>query len=143
MSSARYGDFLRGKEGDVQQGLRVWKEDLVGHATLVHVVGDVDLAGAGLLERQLCEACADLEPCRTVVVDLRGVGFFGSIGLSLLLSAHRRCQEQNVRLIVVVASQGVRRPLDVTGLSGTLHVVSTLAEAFSVAPEASPHLEAT
>lgn len=113
--------------------LRVTRR-LIDGAIVVSADGDVDLTSAADLEEQVAAACADARPPGPVVVDLSGVSFLGSIGLSLLVNAHQKCQDNSLELRIVATSRAVLRPLEVTRLDEQLRITSSLDEA--VAPPA-------
>ncbi|ROS42382.1 STAS domain-containing protein [Amycolatopsis thermoflava] len=113
--------------------LRVTRR-LIDGAIVVSAAGDVDLTSAPDLESEVQSACAEAQPPGLVVVDLSGVTFLGSIGLSLLVNAQQRCEENSVELRVVATSRAVLRPLEVTRLDEQLRITSSLEEA--VAPPA-------
>ncbi|MFC4945022.1 STAS domain-containing protein [Pseudonocardia sp. GCM10023141] len=82
--------------------------------TCVVAVGEVDLATAG--ELLACWDGALAHPsCRTVVVDLRAVGFLGTQGLDVLGLASARARAADVWLAVVADHRAVLRPLQITG----------------------------
>jgi anti-sigma B factor antagonist len=64
----------------------------------VAVLGELDIYTAPSLERALLEV-EDARPL--LVVDLAGLGFIDSTGLSVLLAASERARRQGRRLIVV------------------------------------------
>jgi anti-sigma B factor antagonist len=81
----------------------------------VCVTGEVDSTTAPGLRNCLLEVIA--RPGTTAVeVDLRGVTFLDSAGLSVLAGAHRRAAGRDVRLRVLASSRAVIRPLQITGL---------------------------
>jgi anti-sigma B factor antagonist len=63
-----------------------------GSGRLLTLVGELDLASAPLLDRELAEAESANE--RRLVVDLSGVEFIDSIGLGLLVSANERSRQR-------------------------------------------------
>ncbi len=87
----------------------------------VHLSGDLDLESAGSL-RALAES---LDPsCRQVVLDLSGVTFIDSTGISALVGLHRSF-EPELRTLVVQGAQGqVRNTLDMSGVGDLLHLVA-------------------
>jgi anti-sigma B factor antagonist len=60
-------------------------------------------------------------------VDLTGLAFFGSSGISVLLQAHKRCQAQRTSLRVVATTQAVLRALSICGLDSVLDIQESLA----------------
>ncbi|MGN2636702.1 STAS domain-containing protein [Nocardia takedensis] len=87
----------------------------VGSTAVLTVNGEVDVASAPQLQSAIEEALKAQPP--VLVVDLSGVGFFGSAGLSVLLVASEAAPAGGLR---VVASDQVRRPIEVTGLDKLL-----------------------
>jgi anti-sigma B factor antagonist len=85
-----------------------------GAVVRVAAVGEVDSSSAPLLRTQL-EAALEGE-LRELVVDLDGVTFLDSAGLSVLAGAHRRAAARKVRLRVLASGRAVIRPLQITGL---------------------------
>jgi anti-sigma B factor antagonist len=92
----------------------------VGAAVHVTVTGEVDSASAPSLRTEL-DAVLDGSPVE-VVLDLRGVGFLDSAGLSVLAAAHRRAGVDGVRLRVLASGRAVKRPMQITGLWDLLGV---------------------
>jgi anti-anti-sigma factor len=92
------------------------------HAVIVRAVGEIDLATAPLLSAQLRLAEAVVVSPAPVVLDLTGVTFIGSAGLSVLLDHRERCAELGARL-QVVGTRVVTRVVAVAGLAQTIPVV--------------------
>jgi anti-sigma B factor antagonist len=80
----------------------------------IEAAGEIDSSSAPALRAEL-DAALDLAP-REVVLDLGGVTFLDSAGLSALAAAHRRATVEGVRLRVLVSGRAVMRPLQITGL---------------------------
>ena len=86
-------------------------------------VGELDVATAGALERQLHELCdAGFEH---VVLDLRDLTFIDSSGIRVLVSEHRLATTCGHELSIVGASAVVRRALEVCGLLEQLRMQQT------------------
>lgn len=85
--------------------------------------GDVETAGIGLLTAGTT----------TVVVDLTGVRYFGSRGLTALLRIERAARAAGVRTGVVTGegNRPVVRSLSISGLDRELTVFPTLAAALA------------
>ncbi|MFC0437691.1 STAS domain-containing protein [Kutzneria buriramensis] len=66
-----------------------------------------------------------------VVLDLTGVTFLASMGLSLLAEHHDQCAEFGSRLVVVATERVVLRPIQITGLDGLVTIVPTVQAALS------------
>ena len=81
---------------------------------LVTATGEVDSTSSSLLRQRLDDLLDG--DVREFTVDLVGVTFLDSAGLSVLASAHRRAVRQGVRMRVLASSRAVIRPLEITGL---------------------------
>jgi stage II sporulation protein AA (anti-sigma F factor antagonist) len=86
--------------------------------TLV-VEGEIDLAAAPTLERELKEA--EGSSPRQILLDLAGVGFIDSSGLSLLIRAHERATEAGRTFALTRVPAQARRLFHLTGFEP--HVV--------------------
>ncbi len=91
---------------------------------LVIPVGELDLSTVDELQTELEDALA--ADWRAVVVDLRGLSFVDSTGLSLLLRSHERFQEQGVDFAIIEDPGPVRRLLELGGVS---HIFKRLGAA--------------
>lgn len=80
----------------------------------VTVAGEVDCSSAPEV-RVLLDQLVDGAPTE-IVVDLTGVTFLDSAGLSVLAAAHRQALAAGGRLRVVATTRAVIRPLQITGL---------------------------
>lgn len=109
--------------------LRVWHEpgSTADGGIVVHAAGEIDLTTAPKLR----EALDDVAATGRVVVDLTGVTFLGSVGLSVLVEHHQRRQEAGGSLYVAAGNRVVARAIAMTGLSDTLTMFDTLDEAVS------------
>lgn len=99
-----------------------------GREALIAVSGELDLASAPELEQVLERLTA--EPTELLVIDLRGVDFMDSTGLSIIVKAHQRFAEAGRRVGLVKGSSQVQRLLDLTGVADRLPVVDTPEELF-------------
>ena len=93
---------------------------------VISVSGELDLASSPALEEEL-ERVAQSD-AQVVVVDLRHLEFMDSTGLSVLVRAHQRAEEQGRRLAMVKGPQQVQRLLSLTGVADRLTVVDTPEE---------------
>jgi anti-sigma B factor antagonist len=87
---------------------------------VVHVAGELDAAANPLLQQTLLDALR--RAGRLLTIDLSGVGFFGSAGVTALVwvSQHPEAAGKHVR--VVATSRVVTGPLELTGLLERLDV---------------------
>ncbi|CAL9635238.1 hypothetical protein SUDANB60_06176 [Streptomyces sp. enrichment culture] len=95
---------------------------------LITVQGTLDLHTARQLADTLQSLLAD---GHSVLLDLSGVTFLDSSGLTCLIAAYRTARTTGARLALVAPSQPVRHMLALTGVDQVLHSYP--------APDAVPH----
>ena len=110
----------------VDHALRVDVERRDGDQVVLHVSGDVDMASAPQLERQIN---ISMSGAKVVVVNLLGVTFFGSPGLSVLVAVRGKAETTGCALRVVAAQSAVIRPVKITGLQDSIDLFPTLDDA--------------
>ena len=88
---------------------------------IVALEGEIDLSTVPEAERLITEAEASRPG--GLVIDLREVTFMDSSGLRVLLTAHRRAEEDGRGFALVKGGDIVNRLLDVTGLSERLELL--------------------
>jgi anti-sigma B factor antagonist len=113
-------------------GLRVTQRG--AEAWVVTVTGDIDTVTASKLASVLTE---QLSAARVVVVDLDGVEFISSAGLSVLFEAHEQAVREHRMLRLVCHSRVVNRALDVTALRAQFFFADTVSDALQNSPEVS------
>jgi anti-anti-sigma factor len=91
--------------------------DVVDDGTIV-VKGDIDMAGAPLLEASILQ----VEDHRPVVLDLEGVFFIDSSGLRSLLDAARRALGRGTDVVLRSVGPEVSRLLEITGTSDQFRI---------------------
>jgi anti-sigma B factor antagonist len=84
--------------------------------------GDLDVSTAPAVEERLIELEDGQSPPR-VILDLRGLRFIDSTGLSLLINADLRGRRAGRRVTIVSGTGAPRRILETTGLQGRLDIV--------------------
>ena len=110
-------------------------EELVGNVPVLHLFGEVDLAAAPTLRDRLTAllehpaATGRLGPL--VVVDLAGVSFIDSTGLSVVVAAHARFDDIHGELRVAAAPERVWRVLELTGLDRLLRTYADVPSALA------------
>ena len=92
----------------------------VDSADLIDVRGELDIASALGLAGPLTDIATDGD--RHVVLDLTGLSFMDSTGMSVLLNARRRLTRQGRQLLVVCPEGPVMRLFELTSLVDTLRV---------------------
>jgi anti-sigma B factor antagonist len=100
-------------------------------AAIVRAVGDVDLGTAPLLSEYLRRGEEQLTPPRPLVLDLSGVDFLASAGLSELIKHAKRCTDLGSRLLVVATQRVVLRTMDLTGLTEMITAVPSVEDALA------------
>ncbi|MFE6613502.1 STAS domain-containing protein [Amycolatopsis sp. NPDC057786] len=86
-------------------------------AITVEVAGDIDISTSPRLRSELFELLADGPGA--AVIDMTGVGFCDSSGLSVLVQLNRHCVEAGIDLSFA-PSKVLRRAIELTGLLPTL-----------------------
>jgi anti-sigma B factor antagonist len=103
-----------------------------GGAVIVAVTGEIDLATAASLRDALtAELAAGPD---VLIVDLDGVEFFTSVGLTTLALTQRAAQERGVALRVIATSRATLRPLRITGMADDLALYGSRADALAERP---------
>ncbi|PRX50938.1 anti-anti-sigma factor [Prauserella shujinwangii] len=103
--------------------------DQVGSVVVARLAGEIDVRNAVSVEARLVRVVD--EAAGAVVLDLRGVTFLASSGLSMLVRVHERCRERDLPWHLVAATREVLRPLEVTGLRAELPVVDSVEAALA------------
>ena len=99
-------------------GAAHFSQQIVGHRTVISVMGEIDVFAAPLLRRAVDDALGQggLE----LWIDLSETEFMDSSGLHALVDAHARVVELERRLTVICPPGPVRRVIDVSGLADQL-----------------------
>ncbi|WP_430781961.1 STAS domain-containing protein [Actinoplanes sp. G11-F43] len=101
-------------------------------AVVVSVRGTLDMDNAVFLAERL-GATLD-RPAPRVVVDLSGVHFCDSIGLSTFVVGHRRARDAGGWLRLACPGEFLERLLDTVGLTRRIGVYPTVADALAGRP---------
>ena len=100
-----------------------WSDRLL----VLSVEGDVDMLTAPQLSGAICEA---LEKSPTaLVVDLTGVTFLASVGMSVLVAAHQAATALSMRFAVVAEGPTTSRPIRILGIDAILALHPVLDDA--------------
>jgi len=97
--------------GDPTFDLDVTEDD---EFTLVRVAGEVDLATSPQLREALERAISDGVPL--VRLDMTGVTFLDSSGISVLVDAQQRLHDIPARLVLHGVGDRIKRVLEISGL---------------------------
>lgn len=103
--------------------LRV-RSAVAGESLVIEADGEVDVVTAHTLENQLSVALRQAPQPRNIVLDLSGVRFFGTVGLSLVKWLEERCRQREVPLWLIAGTRAVTRPLELTGLANRFNVIT-------------------
>jgi anti-sigma B factor antagonist len=90
-------------------------------ATVVNVEGELDIDSADALRDALEEAEASVSS--VLRLDASGVSFLDSTALGVILASAQRMRERGARFELVCTSPSIRRILDMTLISRTVHVL--------------------
>jgi anti-sigma B factor antagonist len=102
------------------------QEDLV----VVGVAGEIDHLTEVQLRGAVDHVLGQLRG-RVLVLNLAGVVFLGSPGLSILVGAARKATAAGGALRVAAGGRRVRRPVEIAGLDGVLSLYDSLEEALA------------
>lgn len=120
-----------GSAQDQAAGLTASVESLSDTATEVRIVGSLDLRTAPTMATAITTAMTSAtagsteEPGRAsnvVLIDMQGVDFLGSAGLSVLVDAEKRAERDGLLLALLATGHPVLHALQVTGLDKVLRV---------------------
>jgi anti-sigma B factor antagonist len=96
----------------------------IGAIAVVHLYGELDLATVELAGREIADAA---EGAQALLLDLDGLSFLGSKGLSLLLEWSTRA----AALRLVATRRQVLRPLQITELHELFDIDASVDEALA------------
>jgi anti-sigma B factor antagonist len=104
-------------------------QPLDGHAHLISVRGELDMASCALLRRRVDAALAD--GAARLVVDLSRVTHMDSSGLAELISAQQRTRAGAGGLVLIVTSPMIRRTLEIRGVNQLFTIAASREDALS------------
>jgi anti-sigma B factor antagonist len=93
---------------------------------VIDLAGELDIASAPELKKAIDRATAS--GARIVIVDLHGLEFMDSTGISLLVRAHKSALKSEHRFAVIKGAPQVDRLLTLTGLDQQLTLLDRLEE---------------
>lgn len=105
------------------------ERDFAEQPVVLRVFGELDITTAPMLDEQLPAVEAAAEPPAPVVVDLTGVSFLASAGLSVLVHFGQHFAELGSQLRVIATDRAVTRPISMTGLGEVVVVFASEDEA--------------
>jgi anti-anti-sigma factor len=104
-------------------------------AQVIELTGELGLESVYDLD----EALATVDLADRVCLDLAGVDFMDSTGLSGIVRAHQSAEESGGMLLIVAPGGIARRSLEISGLLSLLHVFDDRAAALSSPGRTPPH----
>lgn len=100
------------------------------------MTGEIDFAGAPAMQAQIAAACDQHDEHR-LVLDMSAVRFMDSSGLRVVLHVQRELAgAPGGGMVILGATEPVRRLLKLTGLERHLQVLDTLEQAEATLAEA-------
>lgn len=99
-----------------------------GDAASVALSGELDISTVRSVRREL-DKLLRRSSIRRLCIDLRGLEFMDSTGISLLLHLAAGSQNDGYELAVVKGPPAVHRALELTGIDGKLALVESPEEA--------------
>ena len=102
-------------------------ESLDARTHVIHVTGEIHVTTAQEFAQRLDEAIS--EDTTAIVLDLTGVEFIDSTGLSVLLNGLRSITLRGGRLALAISNPPVLRLFEITRLVSTFDIEPTLGDA--------------
>ncbi|WP_369135359.1 STAS domain-containing protein [Modestobacter sp. I12A-02662] len=87
-----------------------------GHSAEIRVVGELTEEARRPLVRVMTDLMLASHQLRRVELDLSGVDYMNSAGVSTLVQLERMAEPRGIEMPLIVATTGVTRPLQVSGL---------------------------
>lgn len=103
--------------------LQIAEARVEGDALVLEPRGEIDAATAKDLKAALDRAATT--GARKVILDLDGVTFVDSRGLTVMVAAHEKLEASGSRLITVCADPFVRKLFDITGMNRVLRIIES------------------
>lgn len=99
--------------------------DLVGDTARLTLTGELTDVARRPLVRILTQLLLERPTLNRVELDLRGVSFMNSAGMSILIQGQRMAAPRGIQVVLVDPPATVARPLQLSGLWHRFPVVST------------------
>jgi anti-sigma B factor antagonist len=110
-------DHMAGRADALPPAFRCWWASAGPDAAHLYLAGELDIATAPQLERELGEPRSQ---ARLVVLDLRGLTFIDSSGVHAIVDAGTRIGQLGHRLLVLRGGPDIDRVFALTGSSADL-----------------------
>ena len=105
-----------------------FRTTITGEVAVIALTGELDVAGASLLENELKRVAAEHD-VRGLVLDLRELEFMDSTGLRLIVLSDERVRAEGRTLTIVRGRPDVHRVFEITRMIDRLSFVDEPAEA--------------
>jgi anti-anti-sigma factor len=105
-----------------------------GNAVVLSAEGIVDTAAAPALTNQI-RAILRQRPA-VLVIDFTGVDFLATAGMSVLMEAHRKCEELDISFRVVAQGPVTVKSMQLLGIDDLLAIYPTVPTALHGVPPA-------
>jgi anti-sigma B factor antagonist len=105
--------------------------EVVDGIAVVRAPEEIDITNAEGLRAALLEAA--VRGRGTLVIDMSGTRFCDSAGIHTLVSAYRRAEAEDGRVLLVSTAAGVKRIFAITGLDRMIAPWPSLEEALAAA----------
>ncbi|HZZ52503.1 MAG TPA: STAS domain-containing protein [Pseudonocardia sp.] len=123
-------DVTDDQEAAERDSLGILIDDSAGDAVVVHLRGEIDLLTSPRVGRQVRKITDQAAPGSVVIMDLTGVVFLDSLGITTLLNLHQQASEARSSLrLVLEPAQFSRRVLQLAGVSEVLDIYDSISEA--------------
>jgi anti-anti-sigma factor len=104
-----------------EQGLSI-VVDATGSVPILQLVGELDISSAPALRQQLLDILASDSD---VIVDLSGLTFMDSSGISVLILAHKQARDQSQKMTLRHPTGPVAKVLAVSGTDQVFTIESS------------------
>ncbi len=101
---------------------------ITGDTAVVALTGELDVAGASLIEHEMARIVAD-HGATALVLDLSDLEFMDSTGLRMMVLADDRARAEDRTFTIVRGQPDVQRVFEITRMEERLRFVDSAAEA--------------
>ena len=108
--------------------MRLEQLQLPGNILKVHLIGSLDIAGAGDIDMPFSVIAGNNDK---VIVDFSKVTFLASIGIRILVKAARAIGNRGGRLVIYQPTDDARKVLRSTGIDAIIPIVADEAAAIA------------
>lgn len=110
----------------MQESVAVSVSHEAGRPLLIRVEGEVDLSNASLLEEKITEADRGE---KNVLLDLEGLEFIDSTGLTVIVRLGKRIKERGGELSIAIVKPSIRKLFAITALDKQFGIFDSLGDA--------------